>query len=252
MHRDRRTTSTIASEIAPEVDPAWADAFLLEARLLEVPGDRIGDALKEVDAHCRDSGASAAAAFGEPEAYARSIAAASPRVRGSWSVHLAPLGVQIAGMSAVIMAVGALARAEPVTLTWGSIALVAVVLVGSWLVGLALDRALRAVLRRPIVSALALGATATTIIGIAALAGQWLDAPIATVPAGAVGIGGGVLLAAGIAAEGLVGRSGIADDPIVDPTRAAPRRRGALGGWLVLGWTALGCLAVWLLPGLVG
>ncbi|MDR1808584.1 MAG: hypothetical protein LBR33_11855 [Propionibacteriaceae bacterium] len=60
-------------ELAPHVDPEWASAFLIELRLQEVPGDRIGDALAEVEAHVAESGETAAEAFGDPAEYAKSL-----------------------------------------------------------------------------------------------------------------------------------------------------------------------------------
>lgn len=56
--------------LAPHVNPAWSEAFILEARLRGVLGTVIGDALAEVDAHVVDSGQSAEEAFGDPKDYA--------------------------------------------------------------------------------------------------------------------------------------------------------------------------------------
>lgn len=251
MSRDRIPSPT-ARELAPHVDPDWADAFVLEARLLAVPGDRIGDALKEVEAHCLDSGASAADAFGDAEAYARSVAGEGPRIAGSWTPHLWPLGLQVAGMSAVIAAVGALAQREPVTMTWGSLALVATLLAGSALLALLLDRALRFVLRRPWVSALALGAALTAMLVLAVSLARVLDAPIAQLPVPAAAGAGAALLVVGIALEWRMWRR--TADPLVDPTHPAESARGTVppGIWTVLVATAVGCAVVWLLSSVVG
>ena len=49
---------------APHVDPEWTNAFIVEARLANLNGTTIGDALAEIDAHVVSSGESAKAAFG--------------------------------------------------------------------------------------------------------------------------------------------------------------------------------------------
>jgi len=59
--------------LAPHVDPRWRDAFVMELRLRDVPGRRIGDALAEVDVHCRDADEDATTAFGDPVAYAQGL-----------------------------------------------------------------------------------------------------------------------------------------------------------------------------------
>jgi len=64
---------SLERELAPHVDPQWAEWFLVTLRLQEVPGDRIGAALAEVEAHVAESGETAEEAFGEPVAYARSL-----------------------------------------------------------------------------------------------------------------------------------------------------------------------------------
>ncbi len=52
----------------------WRDTFLLELRMREVPGARIGEALAEIETHCADSGESPDEAFGDPVAYADALA----------------------------------------------------------------------------------------------------------------------------------------------------------------------------------
>lgn len=71
--REPTRRHTIARGLAPHVDPVWAEEFAIELRLLGVGGNRIGDALSEVDSHCADSEESAPRAFGDPAEYARSL-----------------------------------------------------------------------------------------------------------------------------------------------------------------------------------
>lgn len=62
------------SRMAPHAEREWLDDFVVEQRMLGVPGTRIGDALATVDAHLADTGESAADAFGPPKEYARVLA----------------------------------------------------------------------------------------------------------------------------------------------------------------------------------
>lgn len=54
----------------------WCDDFILELRLRDVPGPRIGDHLAEVESHCIETGTDSQEAFGEPTDYAQEVAAA--------------------------------------------------------------------------------------------------------------------------------------------------------------------------------
>lgn len=236
-----------AQRIAPDVDPLWVDAFVLEARLRDVPGDRIGDALAEVDTHCRDGDEPAHVAFGDPAAYARTVAETYPAPRPSWLPHLGPLVVQVAGMVAVITAVGELARGGDVTLTWGLLAMFAVVVAGCGALTLLADRVLALVVRRPLVAAVAVGAGVTAALVPSALLLQ-IDAPVAVVPAPAALVGGLLLLAAGIATELVLARGGRTADPVVAPGQEPPRRRtNLLLPGTVLAWTVIGSAVVWVI-----
>lgn len=235
---------TDAQRIAPDVDPRWVDAFVLEARLRDVPGDRIGDALAEVGAHCRDSGEPADVGFGDPTAYARAVAETFPTPRPSWLPHLAPLVVEITGMVVVITAVGELARGRDVTVTWGLLAMLAVLVAGCGVVALLGGRLLELIVRRPVVAAVGLGAAATAVLVPAALLLQ-IDAPVAVAPAPVALAGGVLLLAAGIAADVTLARRGRTADPVVGPgEQATPRRAAPLLPLTVLAWTAIGCVVV--------
>lgn len=75
-----RMTAGYLRSLAPSVDPAWTESFVVEQRLLGVSGPDIGDALATVESHVRDSGETAVAAFGDPVAYARDVAGTQARV----------------------------------------------------------------------------------------------------------------------------------------------------------------------------
>lgn len=53
----------------------WRDALLFQLRMKDVPGDRIGDILLEVESHLRETGESPENAFGDAKAYANERAA---------------------------------------------------------------------------------------------------------------------------------------------------------------------------------
>lgn len=83
----RRTGRGLVNDpgaMAPSVEKAWRDELITELRLLDVPGERIGDALMTVETHVRESGESAEEAFGEARAYARELAGREPARR--WQV----------------------------------------------------------------------------------------------------------------------------------------------------------------------
>jgi hypothetical protein len=82
------------------VDEAWADSLLLELRLLGVAGDRIGEAVSEVESHCGQSGQSAQEAFGDPAEYAQSLLlpAADHNSTQAIARSLTTILVQVLGM----------------------------------------------------------------------------------------------------------------------------------------------------------
>lgn len=70
---------TEPTDLAPHVEPSWAEALVLELRLRDVPGDAIGDILAEVESHVVDSRTPAHVAFGDAVAYAERIAETAAR-----------------------------------------------------------------------------------------------------------------------------------------------------------------------------
>jgi hypothetical protein len=65
------------------VTEAYIDELVLALRLRDVPGDRIGEVVAEVEARVAESGEDPAVAFGPPEAYALEVAAGVRRRRPS-------------------------------------------------------------------------------------------------------------------------------------------------------------------------
>lgn len=65
-------------------EQTYREHLLYHLRMRDLPGDRIGEALAEVEAHTAETGEDPREAFGPPKAYARQVAAAAGVTRGSW------------------------------------------------------------------------------------------------------------------------------------------------------------------------
>jgi hypothetical protein len=210
----------------PGVDRAWADAFVLELRLADVPGRLIGDALAEVASHCADSGETPDDAFGDPVRYARSLGLpAGPDVPTPSLGTAVPWVVQTLGLLLVAVAAPSLADAEPFGVTTGHGA-VAVLLAGALAT---LPRwgspLLRLVVRRPVVAWLVVMAQ----VGLLVAAMVLLDGVVARVPSGvAVSVGGAALV---VGTLWIIAAARLAvplDDPVTAPLEPAGPR-GSLG-----------------------
>lgn len=235
--------------VAPHVDPAWAEAVILELRLLGVSGDRIGAALAEADAHCVDSGEPAVEALGEPVSYARSLGlpVEDDASRAALARATLPSLVQVLGMLAVLAAVPALRRGAPAELTVGHLGMIATLLV---VVGATVawsDQVLRAIIERPLLMLIPFGIVA----GSASLVALATDVVVA-VPAGAALACGAVVLAAGVTWS-LLRHDGDAS-PLTLPTGQVPDGRGGRLAAHVTSWQVPAATAVlagflwWLAP----
>lgn len=106
----------------------WRDTFLMQARLHEVPGPRIGEALAEIETHCADSGQSPDTAFGDPVRYAEALAreavptgATARTMRTSVLPTFATLG----GIMCLLSGVDGVAHNAPGVVTAGQLVAVA-------------------------------------------------------------------------------------------------------------------------------
>ena len=95
--------------IAPSVDKVWRDAFMVELRLLSVPGERIGDALLTVEAHVAESGERAEDAFGDAQVYAREIARATGDAGRGWAVSTTTVVGTLLGLLGMLVTLRAFA-----------------------------------------------------------------------------------------------------------------------------------------------
>ncbi len=242
---------SVERQVAPHVDREWTEAALLELRLRGVPGDRIGDVLAEVDAHCVDSGVPAAEAFGDPVEYARSLdlptePVLSPRElagvvgRGS---------VQVLGMLATLWGLGAWVKGEPLALTAGLLATLAVVVAAELSLLWLAERVLRLLVQTKLAAFAVLVAPLVVMGGLLLL----LDQEVAQVPAAPVTLLGVAVVAVVQVLEVRAEREGEDDDPVVPPLggatgdhRRLQRVLGALGTWSIPVWTVLlGALTWW-------
>ncbi|MDQ3525931.1 MAG: hypothetical protein M3451_12880 [Chloroflexota bacterium] len=81
--------------------PKWRDDLILQLRLKNVPGDRIGDILLEIVSHLAESGEAPDDAFGEPKHYAESRAVSrSKSQEDTRNVIIVALGAGIGGFLA--------------------------------------------------------------------------------------------------------------------------------------------------------
>lgn len=183
--------------LAPHAGPQWVEEFVVEQRLLGVPGPRIGDALATVETHLRETGEPVATAFGPARDYARSIAETEPRTSG---VDGSVIAFAVLGVVAIVVlprVTTAAVQGNDVNLTAGDLAglvvlagLIAIVLrlAGPLLRGLVAGGR-----RRGVVTALVAFAGLTALqVAVFLL---WRT-PVVTVPIAAAGAIGAAALAA--------------------------------------------------------
>lgn len=151
----------------------WCDDFVVELRLLDVPGRIIGDRLAEVEQHCTDTGENPAEAFGDPIDYARALGEdRSPaQAAGVWRVAVVS-AVQILALLVGTSAAFAWARGEQLSYNVAQVAATALFVA----VLLTLPALLRAILAHPWAVGAPLFAVATLLAAGAAVAGR-LDLP---------------------------------------------------------------------------
>ncbi len=126
------------------IDGQWREAFVLELRLLDVPGRRISEALVEVETHCEDTGEAVEEAFGQPGAYARELTAAIPEAeRPALSrFRMAALGGAVmVGVLSLLSGLDAVVSHRSANISWGAVVAVAAIGVALLFAG----RALRSV-----------------------------------------------------------------------------------------------------------
>lgn len=201
--------------LAPHVDAAWRDDLVLELRLHDVPGDAIGAAVAEVEAHCLDSGQSAEEAFGDARAYGAELAAAAGR-RDDAPVPMrtvVPAAVDTLGIMVTTAGAVAWLRGEPAEVHLSAI--VTLLLVGAGMV--ALTRWPTAVLRYlidgPVRHVVLVSLLAPALAVAAALLAPEAALALPAVPSTVLGL---ALLVTGTVLT-LRSRSRLDDDPVRSP-----------------------------------
>ena len=218
--------NTSATDLRADAVRRYCEDLLLELRLEEVPGRRIGAVLAEVRDHLESSGEDPLEAFGTPRDYATALTAGAPAPARSaraleqvrqWAGNTAG----VAALLCTLEGATALLSGRPGVLTEFQVLLPA-------LAALAAPLLVGGIARARGLAVLGAGALMTLSIGAAALALARVG-PLISVPVPAV-----ALLVPGL----LVGAGWIvatvrAVDPVVDPLQGAgtvrrQRRRGGL------------------------
>lgn len=220
MSTTRRQPAGDPTHLAPSVDRRWAEDFVVEQRLLGVPGGRIGDALVTVESHVRESGEHAQEAFGDPRAYAQALAGAdgSPML-GSTTVVSLVLG--LAGMLVTLLAVPAWLGGTGVAVSGGVLVVAGILTVLMTGLLVAPATALRLVVEHRWVGLLLPFAL---IGGFLAVLLAW-PAPLFELPAGPTGVVGLLL----VAVSSVLAWFDYDDDPVTAP--GAQPRRSDLARW---------------------
>lgn len=230
----------------------WCDDFVLELRLLDVPGPVIGDRLAEVEAHCTDTGESPEEAFGAPGEYARQLGQdGSPELAsGVWRVAVIA-AAQVVALLIGTSAASSWARGE--MLSYNVVQLAALAVLAALL--LALPVLLRPLVARPWAVGVPLALLATAA-GVGSSAAGRLDlATVLTLPPAAITVALFVVVVVLAVVEHRELTSD--DDQVTSPLATAPeaptrRGRGHLAAHLPavlvpLAYVVLAALP-WLLP----
>ncbi|MDK1359908.1 hypothetical protein QNO00_06460 [Arthrobacter sp. zg-Y1219] len=208
----------------------WFDDFMVELRLLDVPGDAIGDAVASAQEFLTDAGGTPAEVFGDPRSYAESLDLPRRRMsRSAWAALMVPTCLGLLGFFAVAAAVSSAEASVHVTVPGFLIVLTALLLLAC--APLYMGFLLRGPLWR---AGLAGAAVFGLQVAILLLAG---DVVLFVLPAAPTAlVGGAVLLATSL--WGQFSKQS-ADDPVVEPVSGRPRSSfghtllGVLGNWLL-------------------
>lgn len=229
--------------IAPSVGKDWRDDLIIELRLLDVPGDRIGDALMTVEAHITESGESAQEAFGEARVYARDLASGSEPQR--WPVTPAVIAgavVGVLGVLAITRSFSAWLAGGPVQVVRGDVVSLGVLV----LLMLATIAMFTRVLR--FVADHIWPAFALSFVGLGAIFGLpvlLLRHPLLEAPSLTVGLVGLGLLA--VSSMLMFVQTGQQDE-IIAPGHSPSRTNGSLRAAMILPVATLGTLLITWIP----
>lgn len=225
------------------VDERWETDFVVELRMRDIDGARIGDALEQVRSHCAESGQDVRGAFGDPVAYARSLDLPAASRAGLAGV-LVSSALGLLSMFLTVWAVMAWKEGEAFEVTIGRLVAGGVLV----LVVALIAASVRVIVEHP------WRALAVAVVLLAAFlaAELYLTAVVVALPAPAVAVVGAALLIATSIRDHA--RASADADPVVSPvdeadsSRRAAHRLGILSAWsLPIGTTVL-AVVIWLLP----
>jgi len=205
----------VEARLAPDVDPAWAEDFILALRLRGVGGAAIADALAEVNDEVRTSGRSVEAAFGPAGEYAGrlDLPVDTPDAPAQAVRATAPAMVGFVGMMLTLEAVLPVRNGTPVGFGLGMLLLAGVVCAGMIALALRPASALGFLTKRWVgpVGAIVM---AGLLVGTALLRQEVLR-----VPAWPVGVAGVLLLVVTVT---MYVRTRIPTDPLEPPLARTP------------------------------
>lgn len=225
----RWSVRSVERRVAPHIDPSWAEAMLLELRLLGVDGPQIGSALAEVDSHCTESGQTAEEAFGDPSAYARSLGLPAEDDISLkallWSA--VPVLVQVLGMQLLLPSFAAWRKSTLAQFSVGTLVSLGLIL----LLVLAAARWIDLVVRTAVKHPLATWATSVATLVLFVAAQLLFPTNALEVPA-VWAIALSLLLLVTGTAWGLASQGSDQTDEVVAPLTTSPSRsatRGLIG-----------------------
>ena len=220
MNETRRRPHGDFAALAPSVDRRWAEDFVVEQRLLGVPGGRIGDALVTVESHVRESGERAQEAFGDPREYAKALTGAEePPMLGSTTVVSLVLG--LVGMLIALQALPPWLSGTAVEITGGVLVVAGIIAVLMTALLVAPAAAMRIVVERRWIGVILPFALIGGFVAVLLALPEPLF-ELSAVPTGLVGL----LL---VVVSSVLGWFDYDDDPVTAP--GAPPRRPDLARW---------------------
>ena len=223
--------------LAPDIDPRWAEEFILTARLEEIPGDVIGDTLGEVNDHCRSANESALEAFGPARNYVKQIAADVEKVKSpSILVLLGPAFLQIVGVVLCLQGVYGLASGTSHPLDWATVAVFGIVGVLLLCAEKPLAFVLRLIVQKPVLGAAAFGLLAVLCCALFSVP-MWWSTPAIPIHSSIVLCIGLTAVILGTVLEIGLGSSETFDDPlIVAGQKNTPPKKKSKLSWLSSGY----------------
>ncbi len=235
------------------IDPHWRDRFIVALRARDLNGSAIGASLAEVESHCADSPDSVWECFGPPEDYAAALALTPPpQARHQLHQVIALAIIGLLGLLACLPSIPAVSRGGSVSLSAGTIAITAAVLLEAIALMRRLPQILTFASRRPWwQAALVCGVNVAALAGIGLAFGTQAVLTLPALPVAAAGI---VLLVINTVGMHLALRDE-GPDRITPPTgQADPPGRGeralqALTPWLMPLITLIALAQAWLVGG---